>query len=90
MGLPKGLTIVTVPKLTIAKLYDTNIVLVNQETQTITLNNGGWKTKHTKKCMNLALQQYGLEVRQKNFEWFVFRGGTEVAFFVTNETEIKI
>lgn len=90
MRLPKGLTIVNVPKLEIAKLYDTNIMLANEETGLITLNTGGWKTKHTKKCMNLALAKYGLSVKQVNFEWFVMRYGTEVAFFATNETTVRI
>lgn len=90
MRLPKGLSIVSVPKLEIAKLYNTNIVVANEETGLIALNTGGWKTKHTKKCMNLALAKYGLSVKQVNFEWFVMRHGEEVGFFADNQTTVRI
>lgn len=81
MRLPKGLSIVDVPNLTVAKLYNTNIVMIRHEDNCITLNHGGWKTKHTKKCINLVLARYGLKVVQKNFEWFIIRHNTEVGLF---------
>ena len=87
MRLPKGLSIVNVPNLTVAKLYDTNIVMIQETWQgsdkvrCITLNHGGWRTKHTKKCINLVLAPYGLSLKQKNFDWWVFRGDTEIGLW---------
>lgn len=69
--LPRGLSIVEVTGLKIAKLYSTNIVLINDATNEILLNSDGWNTKHTKKCMNLVINRYGFNVYQKDFTWYV-------------------
>jgi len=50
------------------KLYDTNIL--TYERGGIRLNTGGWKSNHTKNCMNDNLP-VNYRVFQKNFEWFV-------------------
>ena len=69
--LPKGLSVVPFKGETVARLYQTNIVLVDHGAQTLTLDNGGWQTMHTKKCMNLILEAFGFSVHQKKGEWFV-------------------
>ena len=71
MRLPKGLSITPYQNKTIARLYQTNIVEIDHETGCITLRNGGWLTKHTKKCTNLVLAKFNINVRQKNFTWYV-------------------
>jgi len=78
MRLPKGLSIVSIQDSTIVKLYQTNIV--TKIGLKLRLESGGWRTSHTKKCMNLILRQHGLNVYQKNNEWFVSNqdGSTQV------------
>ena len=73
MRLPKGLSITTHNGITVAKLYDTNIVIVDSTKGIVTLNSGGWLTKHTKKCSNLVLAQFGLSIVQRDFKWYVIR-----------------
>ena len=69
--LPKGLSIVPHNGTTIARLYNTNIVEINYNDNCIILRDGGYKTKHTKKCTNLVLSEFGINVRQKDFVWYV-------------------
>ena len=57
--------------------HSTKVVKFNSET--ITLNTGGWDTTTTKRRMNQVSDTYGLEYRvfQKNWDWFVeFNGKT--------------
>ena len=62
-----GLNMESIPTTTVV-LYDTCIIdTCNDE---IRLNTGGWKSNHTKNCMNDFMPQ-GYRVFQKNFEWFV-------------------
>lgn len=51
-------------------LYDTQILAIQHNDKQIRLNSGGWKTNHTKNCMNDNLPE-GYRVFQKNFEWYV-------------------
>lgn len=69
--MPKGYSVSIRDSKLVARLYDTDIVAV--EGKTITLNSGGWKTNHTKKCMNLALRDvFGqVSVYQKQGDWYV-------------------
>jgi len=67
----KGLSIFKDPNLTIAKLYDTNIVTINYGDNTITLDDSGWLTRHTKNCMNDILKPFGIYVYQHNKVWFI-------------------
>lgn len=53
---------------TTAILYNTRIYY--RVGNDIMLNTSGWKTNHTKNCMNDLLPN-GYRVFQKNFEWFV-------------------
>jgi len=50
------------------KLYDTNILLF--EENSVRLNSDGFKTNHTKNCMNDNLPD-GYRVYQSDFKWFV-------------------
>tara|TARA_R100001086_G_scaffold245229_2_gene175888 strand:- start:145 stop:423 length:279 start_codon:yes stop_codon:yes gene_type:complete len=49
-------------------LYRTKILEYNHADNTIMLNSGGYKTKHTKNCINDNLPS-GYRVFQKNFTW---------------------
>lgn len=73
MGLPKGLKITSsiLANHTTYQLYDTEIVRFNRIAKEVELQTGGWMTKHTKKCMNLALTGTGYYVMQKGGQWFV-------------------
>lgn len=68
---------------TIHKLYDTNIVtLENQGTgyTNVILNSGSFRTNHTKNCMNDVLDQFNLKVIQKDFSWFLVDNHNTVAW----------
>lgn len=69
--LPKGLSITPFNGYTIARLYNTNIVTIDNNSNTIKLSTNGWTTRHTKKCMNLVLEKFGLHVYQEKGEWYV-------------------
>ena len=72
-GTRAGLQILDSSGTTIHKLYNTNIVKI-EHTDTgyinIVLNSGGYRTNHTKNCMNDVLSQFDIKVFQKNFKWF--------------------
>lgn len=63
----------------LGKLYET--LIFKQEGNKITLNSGGWRTNHTKNCMNDVLPS-GYCVYQKNYEWFIKCPGEIVLPFV--------
>jgi len=50
------------------QLYDTVVLSMNNVY--FKLNTGGFKTNHTKNCMNDNLPE-GYRVFQKDFEWYV-------------------
>ena len=50
------------------RLYNTTIL--QESSYDIELNSGGWKTNHTKKCINENLPE-GFRVYQKDFTWYV-------------------
>jgi hypothetical protein len=79
---PRGLQFIKIADNAYAKLYDTNIF--TQIGNKITLNSGGWRTMHTKKCMNLIFKDLGLPiyVQQKNGYWNVNLGGGVILPFV--------
>ena len=77
----KGLNVWNVGNKEYYKLYDTVIVIAEQldnGATRIRLNNGGWKTNHTKNCMNDFLKRFGFKVFQKDFKWYV--RGRELPF----------
>ena len=80
-GQRKGLSVWNVGNKEYHKLYDTVIVIaehLEDGSTRIRLNNGGWKTNHTKNCMNDFLKRFGFGVYQKDFVWYV--RGREVSF----------
>lgn len=84
MGLPKGLNVVDFNQYVIAKLYNTRIVEVDESTGSVVLRNGGWPTKHTKKCMNLVLNDFNIYVCQEKFIWNVYKNGSKIGSFDNN------
>ena len=64
----KGLNYINDNGLEVGKLYDTLIVKIERNGD-LTLNTGGWLTKHTKTCMNTILGERG-RVFQKAGEFF--------------------
>lgn len=70
MGLPKGYAKASTSSGWIAILYKTAIVESNLD-GSIRLNSGGWRTRHTLKCMNLALDLTGFHVYQSRGDWYV-------------------
>jgi len=73
-GTRAGLQVLDFKGLRIHKLYNTNIVKI-EHTDTgyinIVLNSGGYRTNHTKNCMNDVLNRFDIKVFQKNFKWFL-------------------
>lgn len=81
MGLPKGLSTRIENKNVIYRLYQTDIVTVDLLNECITLRNGNWFTRHTKKCINLALEPFGLKLIQVKNEWYITGQGRTVSFW---------
>ena len=77
-GQRKGLEVLNVGDKEYHKLYKT--VIVERDGDKVTLNTGGWKTNHTKNCMNDFLKRFGFGVFQKDFKWYV-RGPNETFSF---------
>ena len=75
-GQRKGLSVWNVGDKEYHRLYNT--IIVERDGDKVTLNTGGWKTNHTKNCMNDFLSRFGFKVYQRNFEWYV--KGAEVSF----------
>tara|TARA_B100000131_G_scaffold149603_1_gene145207 strand:+ start:950 stop:1345 length:396 start_codon:yes stop_codon:yes gene_type:complete len=89
----KGLNVWNVGNKEYYKLYDTVIVIaehLEDGSTRIRLNNGGWKTNHTKNCMNDFLKRFGFKVFQKDFKWYVrgrelpFEFETDMVYFVAH------
>lgn len=53
----------------VVRLYDTEI-LIFLNSGFIQLNSGGWKTRHTKNCINDNLPS-GYAIYQRDFKWYV-------------------
>ena len=92
-GQRKGLSVWNVGNKEYYKLYDTVIVIaehLEDGSTRIRLNNGGWKTNHTKNCMNDFLRRFGFGVFQKNFKWYVrgrelpFEFETDMVYFTAH------
>jgi hypothetical protein len=80
--LPKGMSITPFERQIVSRLYDTNIVVFthahNEFKPKIQLNTNGWRTKHTKKCINLFFTKYSipLYVCQEKYVWYVYNSNT--------------
>ena len=92
-GQRKGLNVWNIGNKEYYKLYDTVIVIaehLEDGSTRIRLNNGGWKTNHTKNCMNDFLRRFGFGVFQKDFKWYVrgrevpFEFETDMVYFEAN------
>lgn len=74
-ALPKGLSVIEHKDLLLVKLYDTLIAKVDFVNGDVSINSGlqdiGRLTKHTKKCLNLALEDSKISVRQEDFKWII-------------------
>ena len=80
-GKRKGLEIFNIGDKEYYKLYDTVIVIREIQadgSHRIRLNHNGFKTNHTKNCMNDFLRRFGFKVFQKDFKWYV--KGRELPF----------
>ena len=64
-----GLNVVNHEGQIIAQLYDTTIFI--KKDNHFKLNSGGWRTKHTKNCINDLLPAR-LHLYQKDFEWYLY------------------
>lgn len=55
------------------KMYSTNIVVLDKQANTVTLNTNGWKTSTTKAAINNALKQLGsrLYIKQTKGVWYI-------------------
>jgi len=84
MKMPKGLSLIEHDNKTLAQLYNTLIVETKpiEQGHHITLRTGGWWTKHTKKCMNLALEGFGVTITQKKGYWYAqLPNNTKIAVY---------
>lgn len=57
------------------KLYDT--VIVQRVDHQFKLYTNGFRTNHTKNCINDIIGPMGYKVFQKGFEWYVQKDGVE-------------
>ena len=77
----KGLSVVRLRHSRVAQLYDT--LIFEQNKDSITLNSGGFRTRHTKNCINDLLPD-GFRLYQRDFEWYVVNQANEVIPFKDN------
>ena len=89
----KGLSVWNIGNKEYYKLYDTVIVIaehLEDGSTRIRLNHNGWKTNHTKNCINDFLKRFGFKVFQKDFKWYVrgrelpFEFETDMVYFVAH------
>ena len=89
----KGLNVWNVGNKEYYKLYDTVIVIaehLEDGSTRIRLNHNGFKTNHTKNCMNDFLSRFGFKVYQKDFVWYVkgrelpFEFETDMVYFTAH------
>ena len=74
-GQRKGLEIFNIGNKEYYKLYDTVIVIaehLEDGSTRIRLNHNGFKTNHTKNCMNDFLRRFGFKVYQKDCQEWVY------------------
>ena len=69
MKIRKGLSVVNQGSSLVAQLYQT-VILEIVDNDIMILNSGGWRTNHTKNCINDLLPN-GYHLYQKDFEWYL-------------------
>ena len=92
-GTLSGLQILDLNGTIIHKLYNTDIVKIEYQPWgyiNIVLNSGGYKTNHTKNCMNDVLSQFDIKVFQKNFKWFFSIDNGNVTWDFEDKMNISI
>jgi len=72
-----GLNVVRLRHSRVAQLYDT--LIYEQDKDGIRLNSGGFRTKHTKNCINDLLPS-GYRLYQRDFTWYVETPCSELPF----------
>ena len=72
----------TVGDITTVTYHSTDVVIVDRDKRTVTLNSDGWRTRTTKNRMNQAAFQFGLPFRvvQIKGEWHVILNGESIDF----------
>jgi hypothetical protein len=71
-SLPKGMSYEIYPEGVMVRLYNTIIASISYGNGAyIALKTGGYYTRHTKKCMNLAINRLSYNVFQKKGKWYV-------------------
>lgn len=73
----KGFSFVTTDNISLGKLYQT--LIYKKMGSIITLNSGGWRTNHTKNCINDLLPR-GYYIFQRKFKWFLKTPIDEIEF----------
>ena len=74
----KGLSVVNLKNGLVAQLYDT-VILACFNGDSIMLNSGGFRTKHTMNCINDLLPR-GFSVFQRKSDWYVNTPSDVIAF----------
>jgi len=70
----------------VLRLYATDIL--KRDSYCLTLNSGGFRTNHTKKCINENLPD-GFRVYQEAFKWFVETPTSIKAFYDNMILEVE-
>ena len=78
-GQRKGLSVHNFGDKEYHRLYNT--IIVYRDGDKVTLGTDGWKTNHTKNCMNDFLRRFGFKVFQKDFKWYVKGQSGTVRFY---------
>jgi hypothetical protein len=81
----KGLTLINDLNTITFRLYNTNILTFKDNT--MTLNTDGWKTNHSKNCINDNLPQ-GFKVYQKDHVWYLETPNKTLTFFDNMSIEL--
>ena len=68
-----GTRVTTTEGVTKVRYWGTDVVTIDRNHNTVTLDTGGWFSMTTKKRMNQASEEFGLGYRvfQEKFDWFV-------------------
>ena len=92
-GQRKGLEVFNIGNKEYYKHYDTVIVIaehLEDGSTRIRVNHNGFKTNHTKNCMNDFLSRFGFKIYQKDFVWYVrgrelpFEFETDMVYFIAH------
>lgn len=84
------MSLIETDKQVLCQLYQTLIVDIDKETKRLKMRTGGWYTKHTKKCINLVLNKYDLNLIQEKFKWNLYRNGTLLGTFQNDTLEVDL